>query len=192
LKYWPVEYNAQAGVWAALELRARMRLADVARIDIATYWSTWHEIGSEPEKWDPKTRETADHSLPYIFARALVDGGITVGSFDEAAYADPSLRPLMAKIGVREDAEIEKQFPDVVVMRVTATTQDGGETVVEVTNPKGHDRNPMTFDDVAVKFRGLVEPALGAAATATALEQWATIRRARALTPAMDLLQAAT
>jgi 2-methylcitrate dehydratase PrpD len=64
--------------------------------------------------------------------------------------------------------------------------------VVEVTNPKGHDRNAMTLDDVAVKFRGLVEPALGAAATATALEQWTTIRRARALTPAMDVLQAAT
>jgi len=192
LKYWPVEYNAQAGVWAALELRSRMRLADIAKIDIATYWSTWHEIGSEPEKWDPKTRETADHSLPYIFARALVDGGITVRSFDEDAYADASLRPLMAKIAVHEDAEIEKQFPDVVVMRVTATAHDGRETVVEVVNPKGHDRNPMTLDDVAIKFRSLIEPALGAATAASALEQWATIRRARTLTPAMDLLQTAT
>ena len=89
LKYWPVEYNAQAGVWAALRLREEIGAADIAGIDIATYWSAWHEIGSEPEKWDPSTRETADHSLPFIFARALVDGTITLASFDEAAYRDP-------------------------------------------------------------------------------------------------------
>ena len=48
LKYWPVEYNAQAGVWAALRLRDEMRMEDIASVDIATYWSAWHEIGSEP------------------------------------------------------------------------------------------------------------------------------------------------
>jgi 2-methylcitrate dehydratase len=188
LKYWPVEYNAQAAVWAALELRSRMKPSDIAKIDIATYWSTWHEIGSEPEKWDPKTRETADHSLPYIFARALTDGTITVNSFDQ--YSDPDLRPLMAKIGVREDPEIEKLFPDVVIMRVTATANAGTPIAVEIANPKGHDRNPMNDEDVSVKFRGLVEPVLGVAGAATAWERWRSIRRASALTPAMDALQA--
>ncbi len=88
LKYWPVEYNAQAGVWAALQLREKVAHADIARIDMATYWSAWHEIGSEPEKWNPTTRETADHSLPFIVARELVDGTITVKSFDKAAIPD--------------------------------------------------------------------------------------------------------
>jgi 2-methylcitrate dehydratase len=62
LKFWPVEYNGQAGVWAARELRSRLPLAEIEDISIGTYWSAWHEIGSEPEKWDPRTRETADHS----------------------------------------------------------------------------------------------------------------------------------
>jgi 2-methylcitrate dehydratase PrpD len=52
----------------------------------------------EPEKWDPRTRETADHSLPYIFARALVDGPIRMSSFEDEAVRDPALRPIMAKI----------------------------------------------------------------------------------------------
>jgi 2-methylcitrate dehydratase len=188
LKYWPVEYNAQAAVWAALELRSRMKLDDIAKIDIATYWSAWHEIGSEPEKWDPKTRETADHSMPYIFARALVDGTVTVHTFDD--FSDPALRVLMAKIGVREDAEIEKHFPEVVALRVTATATDGRTLApIEISNPKGHDRNPMTSEDVGEKFRTLAEPALGAAGAATAWEHWRSIRRAATLTPAMDALQ---
>jgi 2-methylcitrate dehydratase len=186
LKYWPVEYNAQAAVWAALELRARLKPEAIATIDIATYWSAWHEIGSEPEKWDPTTRETADHSMPFIFARTLTDGTITVHSFDD--YADPSLRPLMAKISVRQDPEIDKRFPEVVVMRVTATGTDGSTHEIEVVNPKGHDRNPMTDADVGVKFRTLAEPVLGVAGAATAWSRWQSIRQAPSLTPAMDAL----
>src|SRR5690606_15184623 len=102
LKYWPVEYNAQAAVWAARELRTRIDIDRLRRIDVSVYWSAWHEIGSEPEKWDPQTRETADHSLPYILARTLVDGTIDLKAFDEPAYKDPSLRPLMAKIHVAQ------------------------------------------------------------------------------------------
>ena len=101
LKYWPVEYNAQLPVWAALELRSKVDWRELVDIDIGTYTFAFTEIGSEPEKWDPRTRETADHSLPYIFARTLVDGTMTIAAFEEAAYREPALRPLMAKIRVR-------------------------------------------------------------------------------------------
>ena len=77
--------------------RRRSIHSDLKEIEVFTSKFTWFEIGSEPEKWDPKTRETADHSLPYIFARALVDGPITVASFNDDAVRDASLRPLMAK-----------------------------------------------------------------------------------------------
>src|SRR5215510_13034933 len=80
LKYWPIETNGQAAVWAALELRSKVNPSGLKAIDVFTSKFTWFEIGSEREKWDPKTRETADHSLPYIFARALVDGPIRVTS----------------------------------------------------------------------------------------------------------------
>src|SRR4029077_19269441 len=107
LKYWPIETNGQAAVWAALELRSKVKPGDVKEIEVFTSKFTWFEIGSEPEKWDPKTRETADHSLPYIFARTLVDGPITVNSFRDEAVRDSSLRPLMAKIKVIADERIE-------------------------------------------------------------------------------------
>jgi 2-methylcitrate dehydratase len=138
LKYWPVEYNAQAGVWAALQLREKVAHADIARIDMATYWSAWHEIGSEPEKWNPTTRETADHSLPFIVARELVDGTITVKSFDKAAYPDPALRPLMAKITVREDPVIEAQYPARIVMRLGAVAIGGQRYEIEISSVVSH------------------------------------------------------
>ncbi len=188
LKYWPVEYNAQAGVWAALELRSAMPLDDIAEIDIATYWSAWHEIASEPEKWDPKTRETADHSLPYIFARALVDGGITVHSFDPAAIAERSLRPLMARIRVHQDEAIEALFPATVAMRVEITGKDGKRRTIAISNPRGHERNPMDDAEIDDKFQTLAEPRLGAQRTAAALTAWSGIDRASMLAPALDLL----
>lgn len=188
LKYWPVEYNAQAAVWAALDLRSRMAPAEIAGIDIATCRSAWHEIGSEPAKWDPQTRETADHSLPYIFARALVDGTIGVSSFDRAAYADPSLRPLMARIRVREDAAIEAVFPATVTMRVEAVGTDGRRCAVEVVNPRGHERNPMDDGEVDAKFRRLAEPVLGTQGAAAALAAWRRIESAETVSPALDLL----
>jgi 2-methylcitrate dehydratase len=188
LKYWPVEYNAQAGVWAALRLREEIEAADIADINIATYWSAWHEIGSEPEKWDPSTRETADHSLPFIFARALVDGTITLSSFDEAAYRDPSLRPLMAKITVREDAAIEALYPAQIVMRVAALASDGRRRLIEIANPRGDNTNPMDDNEVAAKFRSLTEPVLGPAGATRAFSAWNTIDRATGLKEAMALL----
>jgi 2-methylcitrate dehydratase len=188
LKYWPVEYNAQAGVWAALRLREEFAHADIASIDIATYWSAWHEIGSEPEKWDPTTRETADHSLPFIFARALVDGTITLASFEEAAYRDPSLRQLMGKIAVHEDAAIEALFPAQIVMRVEAVATDGRRRSIEISNPRGDNTNPMDDAEVAAKFHGLTAPVLGVEQSARAFAAWNTIDTGTGLDEAMALL----
>ena len=109
---------------------------------VRTYWFAWSEIGSEPEKWDPRTRETADHSLPYMLARTLVDGTLSVASFREDAVLDPALRPLMAMIKVTVDDAIEALLPD-MALRVVAMTHDGARLVVEVGNPLGHPNNPM-------------------------------------------------
>ena len=188
LKYWPVEYNAQICVWAARELRQRMSVEEIASVEVGTYRQAWHEIGSEPAKWDPQTRETADHSLPYIFARTLTDGGITVASFDKAKYADPAIRPLMARITVVADEEFSKQFPASVPIRVTAVSVAGRRETIEMSNPLGHDKNPMSDADIEAKFHGLVDPLLGARQAESALGRLWSIDAATSLTPALDAL----
>jgi 2-methylcitrate dehydratase len=178
LKYWPIETNGQAAVWAALELRSKLNPSDLKAIDVFTSKFTWFEIGSEPEKWDPKTRETADHSLPYIFARTLVDGPITVASFNDEAVRAASLRPLMAKIKVIPDAAIESLLPEKTLIRVVATTMDGARHSVEVANPLGHPDNPMQDRHIEEKFMTLAESVLGRERCRTALNGWWRIREA--------------
>jgi 2-methylcitrate dehydratase len=179
LIYWPIETNGQAAVWAALELGSKVNPSDLKEIDIFTSKFTWFEIGSEPEKWDPKTRETADHSLPYIFARSLVDGPITVNSFSDEAVRDASLRPLMARIKVIPDDSIEALLPAKTVIRVSATAIDGTRHTVEVVNPLGHPDNPMQDRHIEEKFTALAAPVLGQQRCRTALDSWWSVRDAK-------------
>ncbi len=189
LKYWPAENSAQAAIWAALELRSRADVGELTGIDVFTDKLARDEIASEPEKWDPQTRETADHSLPYIFAKALLDGTINLASFEESAYLDPSIRPLMAKIRVHVDPEIEAAWPAKVIMRVEATTAQGKLPPVEVVNPRGHEDNPMQDRDTDAKFRTTAVPVLGAERAEAALSAWWKLGEARDLTKHLELLR---
>jgi 2-methylcitrate dehydratase len=172
LKYWPVEYNGQLPVWGALELREKVKWQELRDIEIGVYTFCYTEIGSEPEKWDPKTRETADHSLPYIFAKVLVDGTISVAAFEESAYRDPSLRPLMSKIRVYLDHQVDAIYPKTISMKIKATGNEGHVTELWPRDPLGHPNKPMGDEDVRNKFSRTVEPVYGKDKTKEVLETW--------------------
>src|SRR5207237_6427228 len=99
IKFWPAEYHSQSAIDAALQLRPEIGSIDnIAGIDIDTFNAAVDIIGKDPEKWRPKTRETADHSLPYCTAVALADGQVTEAQFDAARFGDSKLLDLVAKI----------------------------------------------------------------------------------------------
>src|SRR5207248_4963746 len=82
IKYWPAEYHSQSAIEAALFLREQIDdVSQVKAMTIESHDASVDIIGSEPEKWRPETRETADHSLPYITAIALIDGEVTEKQF---------------------------------------------------------------------------------------------------------------
>ena len=172
LKYWPVEYNGQLPVWGALQLREIVNWQELREIEIGVYTFCYTEIGSEPEKWDPKSRETADHSLPYIFAKVLVDGTISVAAFEESAYRAPSLRPLMSRIRVCLDEEVDAIYPKTISMKIKATNSDGGVIELWPRDPLGHPNKPMGDEDVRNKFLRIVEPVYGKDKTKKVLESW--------------------
>src|SRR5262249_56900764 len=97
----------------------------IEAIEVKMYAMAHSEIGSEPAKWDPQTRETADHSLPYMLAVALVDGRITPASFEPKRFLDPSLRPLMNPIRVVENAELTRRFPAELPSQIDVKTRSG-------------------------------------------------------------------
>lgn len=161
LKFWPIEYNTQVAVWAARRLAEEVAPSELDQVEIGTYWSAWHETGSEPAKWDPQTRETADHSMPYIFTVALEKGAIDLGDFSPKRYLSGHLRPLMKKISVSVDDDCEGLWSDEILMKVEARTGDGRTIAFEERNPKGFWRNPMTDDEVAAKFARVAQPVYG-------------------------------
>ena len=112
-------------------------------------------IGRDPEKWHPRTRETADHSFPYCVAVALLDGTVTLGSFDTKRLSDTVLHELMQKIRVVEQEEFVGWYPEGLPTRVTVRTASGNEYVKQIDFPQGHPRNPMSDREVEEKFRNL-------------------------------------
>ena len=152
----PAEYNAQGPIDLALDVRDGLDLDDIDAIELETYWLAYHEIGMDPPKWDPRTRETADHSLPYLIAVALVDGVIDQQSCAPERVIDPALRPLMNKISIRERAEFTERFPSEIISRLVVRLTNGEEVVRQTSYPRGHRRNPVTDGEIDEKFDRMV------------------------------------
>jgi 2-methylcitrate dehydratase len=169
IKFWPAEYHSQSAIHAALELRKQLPrtpasseqpgfsidLSQIERINIASFDAAVDIIGKDLEKWRPKTRETADHSLPYCTAVALVDGDVTLDSFSDARLNDPSLLDLVSRIRIRRDRALTARYPRGIPNCITVTLNDGRQFTEENEFPRGHDRNPMDDLDVEQKFRRL-------------------------------------
>ena len=157
MKPYPAVIYTQTATVAAIEVAKEVGSLDrIAAIEIATTRRGFQRTGSEPEKWMPKTRETADHSLPYITARAMFDGDITNASFEPEKFRDPAVLAFMQKIKVAEDPALTARGGTAVPTRVTAILADGQRVSREVDHAPGFAERPMTRAEVERKFRGNV------------------------------------
>uniref|UniRef100_A0A7V2ZKP2 MmgE/PrpD family protein n=1 Tax=Ignavibacterium album TaxID=591197 RepID=A0A7V2ZKP2_9BACT len=118
------------------------------------------DILFDPHKYRPESRETADHSLPYCIAAALVDHKITTQSFSEEKLKDPRIWEVIDKIHGEASEEFEKMFPAKQPSKVVIRTKDGREFSEYLEYPKGDPREPMTMEDLDNKFEGLTEKLL--------------------------------
>jgi 2-methylcitrate dehydratase len=157
LKPYPAVIYTQTAIVAGIEVAKEAGSLDrITAVEIATSRRGYERTGSEPEKWDPKTRETADHSLAYVTARAMFDGDITNESFSEQKYRDPAVLAFMQKIKVAEDPMLTARTGGAVPTRVTATLADGQRITREIDHAPGFAARPMTRAEVERKFRGNV------------------------------------
>ena len=155
IKYFPAQIHTQAAAAMALELRREFDLSDLEGVRIMTYGVAVRNAAGEPQKWDPKTRETADHSLPYVVATVLTDGSLSVGSFNEERIGDPSLRPIMQQIEVIEDLEATRNYPLQQQARMEIKLRSGRRLTRFVDYPKGHSQNPLSDGELEQKFVAL-------------------------------------
>jgi 2-methylcitrate dehydratase len=154
IKYYPVEYHAQAPVNCVFEMMEThdITAADVTRIENETSEAGLSIIAGEEEKWRPSTRETADHSMPYCIARAFLDGEMTLAQFTGEKIMSPEVRELMDRIEVTENPEFTEAYGDHFGHRMTVHTNQESVTH-EILYPKGHYENPLTTDELTEKFR---------------------------------------
>jgi len=162
IKYWPAEYHSQSAIEAALLLRKQIGdLAQVKSMTIESHDASVDIIGSEPEKWKPETRETADHSLPYITAIALIDGEVTNKQFELERFADPKIWKFLENVKIERNAELSAMYPGAVANIVHVDLADGKRLTKRVDYPLGHAKNPLKDAEVERKFFALITPALG-------------------------------
>jgi 2-methylcitrate dehydratase len=157
IKPYPAVIYTQTAIVAGIEVAKEVGSLDrISAIEIATTSRGYQRTGSEPEKWSPKTRETADHSLPYITARAMFDGDITHESFAPEMFSDPHILAFMQRIKVSEDPVLTARMGSAVPTRVTAILSDGQKISREVDYAPGFAERPMNRSEVEQKFRGNV------------------------------------
>ena len=142
---------------------------DLAKIHIQTT-TRGADILSDPSKYDPQTKETADHSLPYCLAAVAADGGVYPNSFEQDKLFDPRIRTLLGKIEVVANGEIDAMFPGAKRAIATITTNDGREFVATVDHAKGSPQNPLTDDELVAKFRANASGVMDTAAQDRVIE----------------------
>ena len=165
LKFFPAVVHAQSPVAVALKLYGRVPLKDIKSVTIDSYWVARRYTDSDRAKslWDPQTRETADHSIVWLVAAVLLDGTLTVESFDPPRIGRPELRELMKKIVIRENPDYTAAYPARWPCRIEIESSAGARHADAVEYFKGHYLNPLTDAEVEIKFRTLTAGLLDAA-----------------------------
>lgn len=164
MKAFPTEALTHTPISAVLDIVRDNDLApgDVEKVHIRSL-ARAADILADPSKYDPQSKETADHSLPYVIAAAVAERQVTPLQFTDAKIQDPTIRAQLNKVVVVADPEIEAVFPELQRVRVTITTTDGRSFEKQLDYPKGDPRNPLSDAEIEEKFDALAEPVMSAA-----------------------------
>jgi 2-methylcitrate dehydratase len=162
VKIYPIRDAIQVPVMTALDLGKKVKADDIEKLVIYTYRHGYLKWIDQPAFWDPKTRETADHSMPFCLAAALIDGNLSRESFENERYIKDDVRALMARMTIDFDDEYDKTAPATRNCRLEATTKSGETiTAARVQTPADILKGPSNqmVDD---KFRTLSSATIGA------------------------------
>jgi 2-methylcitrate dehydratase len=171
IKCLPVRYGCQLPIWVALELRTKIKLDDVEALCVYIEDRPHRVVdrADEPEYWNPMSRETADHSFPYLVGAALVDGEINAKTFTPERFRDPTILSVVQKIRLAGDQAYNND-PWTYDCRIEATLRSGDVVTVHQRNPKGHPGNPASDEDIEQKFLKQVDGRIPASQSRTLLD----------------------
>jgi 2-methylcitrate dehydratase len=169
------EIHSQSAIDIALELRKEIRsINDIESMRIDTQEAGFTIIGDrdkEPQKWNPMTKETADHSIAYIATVALMDGEVTEKQFARDRFRDKRTLEFLKKVKVVEDSEFTDAYPyRGIANRITIKLKNGKTISKEEYFQRGHPKNPMSDEEIENKFIHLASHNLGEKRTRKVLD----------------------
>lgn len=172
-KPYPANHFTHTAIDAASRLRAAgLRPADVESAVLGVATPTVHTIGEPIEvKRSPQTGYMAQFSGPYAVAAGLFGGtglGVGLSDFTDALARDPARRALMAKVSVVADDQCTDVFPHQFPAVLRVRTTDGRELSAAVMTNRGGPDRPLSYAELATKFRDNAGRLLGAEAVAQA------------------------
>ncbi|HXF57715.1 MAG TPA: MmgE/PrpD family protein [Actinomycetota bacterium] len=165
LKAYNAEVHSQSALEALLELRAEhgFRGEDVERIELDVFQVAYDIIGGglEGDKTLVRTKEEADHSLPYLAAVAVLDGEVMPEQYRPERIGREDVQSLLRRVVVRPDPELSRRFPEEHGCRVRVVLRDGRVLAREKRDYEGFHTRPMRWETVEAKFRRLAAPVAG-------------------------------
>ena len=172
LKNRPVASGAITAILAAEKLAPLRNLKDVKQVTVEVYKRAKEVLGTGEHFWNPDSGDTADHSIPYCVAAALLDGTVTPRSFDDAHLHNPHLHALLQKIEVVENPQFTKEFKQRPhLARVTVVAHQGERLVGEAGGNQDGLSTQKPQSDIEEKFRVVSEDCLGAKQVRSILER---------------------
>jgi 2-methylcitrate dehydratase len=166
LKRYNAEIHSQSALEAILELREAHGLnpGDVERVDLDTFQAAYDIIGGGEEgaKKEIRTKEQADHSLPYLLAVALLDGQVMPEQFAPDRIVRPDVQKLLRRVEVHPAADLSARFPAEHACRVRVQLFGGAILAAEKSDYEGFVTRPMSWERAGQKFERLAGPRVGA------------------------------
>ena len=124
VKPYPAQGAIQTAILAAAQIAKEIGdVGQIAAIALDTTDFTYRSAARDKEKWAPETKETADHSLPYVVARTMLNAKITLDSFSHDAIRDPKARALMAKMTAKPNSALTAMMPAKIPVRMSVDSQ---------------------------------------------------------------------
>ncbi len=162
LKKYNAEIHSQTTIEGILELKAEHGFSaeDISKIEIETFDVAFNIIGGGEEggKTDVRTKEEADHSLPYMVAVAVLDGQVMPDQYKPDRILRDDVQSLLRKVSVRPHEDYSRRFPDEMPCRLVVHLRDGRVVEKEKRDYEGFFTRPMSWEKVVAKFHRLSSP----------------------------------
>ncbi|HUY06112.1 MAG TPA: MmgE/PrpD family protein [Acidimicrobiales bacterium] len=160
-KPYPAIGTSQSAISAVLGMRREfeVNVASIQRIEVRLPDVPAARLQmSDPDFLSPTSRETADHSLPFLVAVALEDGCLGIEQFRGNRWMDETTRTLMGRVVQTTDPTLNihavKGYPTVVAIE----TVDGERYERKVLDAPGSPESPLTDNEITDKFLSYADP----------------------------------